>query len=427
MEESNAPNAPLWETRARTFVSHLSEGETADAYAAFDGTMKGAMPLDALAALWGQLEGQQGKFVKQGVVRREEAGVYTIVFVRAHFAKQDLDVKVTYNADGEVAGLFFVPAKAPQVWTAPTYVNPDAFTEREVALGEPPWVLPGTLSVPKGKGPFPAIVLVHGSGPQDRDETIGPNKPFKDLALGLASKGVVVLRYDKRTKVHGAAFAKDKTLTVHEETVVDVGYAATLLRGMPEVDPDKVVIVGHSLGATVMPRIAVRDAKLAGVVAMAPLARQLEDVIVEQFTYIFSADGQISAQEQKQLDAVTRARASIKALALSDVGNGKSILGAPAAYWLDLRGFQPHLAAKNITCPLLVLQGERDYQVTMDGDFVHWKKALSGSKTVTLKSYPGLTHLFTKGEGPSLPSEYETAQNVDAQVVEDIARWVHAL
>src|SRR5437868_1155092 len=77
-------------------------------------------------------------------------------------------------------------------------VNRDTFDEREVTVGKGEWELPGTLGLPKGSGPFPAVVLVQGSGPQDRDETMGVNKPFQDIAWGLASNGIAVLRYDKR-------------------------------------------------------------------------------------------------------------------------------------------------------------------------------------------------------------------------------------
>ncbi len=117
-----------------------------------------------------------------------------------------------------LSGLSMRPP-APEVpYAPPDYAVAGAYTEREVTVGSGEWALPGTLTMPAGPGRFPAVVLVHGSGPNDRDETFGPNKTFKDLALGLASRGVAVLRYDKRTKVYGAKIAPLKQFTVKEET-----------------------------------------------------------------------------------------------------------------------------------------------------------------------------------------------------------------
>ncbi len=111
-----------------------------------------------------------------------------------------------------------------------------AFQEREISFGEDSWTLPGTLSIPYKEGPFPALVLVHGSGPNDRDETLGANKPFRDLAQGLASRGIAVLRFDKRTRVHGARIASSSGLTVAEEAVDDAVLAVGFLQGYPTLN-----------------------------------------------------------------------------------------------------------------------------------------------------------------------------------------------
>src|SRR5262249_48895994 len=140
-------------------------------------------------------------------LRREKVDTYDVVVITAQFAKTELDVRVTFTADGQVTGLFFAPAKPPS-YKSPAYVKRETFEDKEVQIGEGQWALPGTLSKPLGDGPVPAIVLVHGSGPHDRDETIGPNRPFRDLAWGLASRGIAVLRYEKRTKEHAARMAK---------------------------------------------------------------------------------------------------------------------------------------------------------------------------------------------------------------------------
>src|SRR5690606_33004513 len=143
-------------------------------------------------------------------------------------------------------------------YQAPSYADPARFSEREATVGSGTWALPGTLTLPKKEGKFPAVILVHGSGPNDRDETLGPNKPFRDLAHGLATRGIAVLRYDKRTLVHPKALASEvgAALTLREETIDDALAAAALLRTIPEVDASKIFVVGHSLGGTAIPRIA---------------------------------------------------------------------------------------------------------------------------------------------------------------------------
>jgi dienelactone hydrolase len=116
-------------------------------------------------------------------------------------------------------------------------VDPDAFTETEVRVGSEPWVLQGTLSMPKGEGPFPAVVLLAGSGPNDRDESIGPNAPLRDIAWGLASNGIAVLRYDKRTKAHQVEMAADVAERHGARGTIDDALAAIeLLRVTPGVD-----------------------------------------------------------------------------------------------------------------------------------------------------------------------------------------------
>ena len=341
-----------------------------------------------------------------------KSGPNSIVVFPAKFATQNINFRLIINSAGLVSGFFQLPGGMN--WQRPEYSQPSAFKERDVTVGEGEWKLPGTLTVPVGAGPFPAVVLVHGSGPNDRDETVGGAKVFKDLAEGLASKGIVVLRYEKRTQQYRARAASIPNFTVQEETVDDAEKALALLRSQPEVNGSKIFLVGHSLGAYVAPRIAEQDGKLAGMVLMAGNVRPLEDLLVEQAEYL-GVKG----------DALERSKglqAKVKKLETGDEGS-PALGGVPVTYWLDLKGYDPAAAAKKLGIPMLILQGERDSQVTMT-DFGLWKAAVGSAKGVTMKSYPTLNHLFVAGEGKSLPAEYNKPGHVSAAVIDDIAKFV---
>ena len=392
-------------TLAKNFVNLLSQENYTAASINFDASVSAALPPAKLEETWKTLLTQVGKFKKQAGVRTGKVQGYDVVFVTCEFENSPLDIKVVFNSSKQIAGLFFVPSESKTESKAP---SPKASpNEKEVIIGAGEWALHGTLSLPKGNGPFPAVVLVHGSGPNDRNETIGPNKPFFDLAKGLASKGIAVLRYEKRTKEHAAQLAHRKdSITVKEETIDDALLAVSLLRGTKKIDPKKIFVLGHSLGATLVPRIGMRDSTIAGFIAMSGSTRPLEDVILGQVTYILSLDSSTSGTNKPKLEEIKSQIAHVKDPQLSPGTPSSELpLGIPAIYWLDLRGYNPAEVATSLKQPMFILQGERDYQVTME-DFAGWKKFLSDKPNVTFKSYPALNHLYIAGEGKSTPAEY---------------------
>ena len=408
---------------AREFVTLLSKEEFTAAVKRFDPTVSAALPPARLEGVWKSLLTQVGPLKRQLGTRTEVAQGYDVVFVSCEFDKSPLDIKVVFNDSKEIAGLFFVPT--PPRLETPAPSASENSTEREVLIGEGQWVLHGTLSLPNASGQLPAVVLVHGSGPNDRDETIGPNKPFRDLAQGLTARGIAVLRYEKRTREHAAQLAPLKdSITVKEETIDDALFAVSLLRGADRVDPKKVFILGHSLGGMLLPRIGILDSNVAGLIVMAGSSRALEDVILDQVTYLFSLDGAMSEEKKAQLDAIKLQVARVKEPTLSSATPSSELpLGIPAKYWLDLRGYNPAEFAKGLKVPILVLQGERDYQTTME-DFAAWRQRLSSKSNATFKSYPKLNHLFIEGEGRSTPSEYNVSGHVAPEVIKDIAAWI---
>jgi dienelactone hydrolase len=397
------------DARAREFVDLLVKKQFADAVARFDGKMKQALPVDKLQPTWQSL--------------------LEIVYITCKFEKATLDAKVVFDREHLISGLFFVPSQSASsesdTWTAPPYAKKEMFEEKEIKIGSGEWQLPGTLTLPMGAGPFPAVVLVHGSGPHDRDETIGPNKPFRDLAWGLASKGIAVVRYDKRTKVHAAKLAGVRDLTVQQEVIDDAVAAATAARTTARIDPKRVFVLGHSLGGYLAPRILLADDRIAGAVVLAGSTRPMEDLIVEQMDYISKIDGTVSKEEAAKIDEIKADLAKLKAPSFS--ASSPPVFGVPASYWIDLRKYDPVAAAKTVNRPMLILQGGRDYQVTR-ADFSLWEKGLESRKNVSLHLYPDLNHLFITGAGKSTPEEYgKDGQHVALDVVDDIAKWISDL
>ena len=413
------------QAHARRLVTALTAREFGTIEAEFTEQMKTALPAGRLAASWTGVQGQLGALKSCAPDSRlRTVDDKRMVITTCEFERTRVDVQFAFDRDNKISGFSIRPAAAPVVpYTPPSYAASGTFTEADVIVGGPEWPLPGTLTLPNGNGPFPALVLVHGSGPNDRDETLGANKPFKDLALGLASRGIAVLRYEKRSKVFAPKMAASPSVTVKEEAIDDVAEAIAALKKQPKIDQARIFVLGHSLGGTLIPRIAAANPSIAGAIVMAGSARPIEDIIVEQTRYLALADGTISPAEQEQIDAASKARAEIKALTAQDVTAGRQVFNAPAGYWLDLKGYDPAAAAASLKTRLLVLQGERDYQVTME-DFARWKAALDGRANVTFIKYQALNHLFIAGTGKSLPAEYSVASHVYEPVIGDIADWI---
>jgi dienelactone hydrolase len=412
-------------TMAKTLVIQLLKGDYSTAISQFDQQMKNTLTETMLRESWETLISDAGDLLQLTIIRTAEMEGYRIVFIRCQFEMNAINVQVVFNSQGSIGGLNFSPLEVK--YNPPAYVDESAFHELEVTIGSGKWALPGTLTIPEGSGPFDGVVLVHGSGPNDRDETVGANKVFRDISWGLASQGIAVLRYEKRTKEHAKKFTPEiiAHLTVKEEVIDDTIKAVQLMRTREEINSKHIILLGHSLGATMAPRIGQQDTELAGLIIMAGITRPLEDVILDQFTYIYSLSGALSDEQKAELETLKEKVARVKDPELSDKISPQELpLGVSPAYWLDLRDYRPAEVAKTLPIPMLILQGGRDYQVLATKDFEGWKKVLKSREDVSLKLYPQLNHLFIEGEGKSTPQEYGIEGHVNPDVIDTIVSWI---
>jgi len=402
------------EQAARTLIIELNDGKSSEPYERLGAKMKAAISADALLAAWKGAASDLGKLTGIEVLQAfERQGLQGYVFA-VRFEHGGLQVTAAVDPKTlTIEGFFLKPlpgdAKAVQPAPPAAYVHADAFACLDATVGATPFELPGTLCVPKGAGPFPAVVLVHGSGPNDRDESIGGNKPFKDLAEGLASAGIVTLRYDKRTFVHGKDYV-GKPITMNEEVIDDAVAAVELLQKRSDVDPKKVFVVGHSLGALLAPEIAATAHGVAGVVLLAPPARKPWEILPQQLEYLGTPPADL-AKVKKEFAELRSGKAT------------GTVMGAPAAYWKEWASKDGVAAARKLKVPVLVLRGARDYQVIAE-DLAGFKKGLAGIPTAEVLELPGLNHLFIAGEGKPGPAEYEKPSHVAPVVLEKLTAFV---
>jgi uncharacterized protein len=300
----------------------------------------------------------------------------------------------------------FITQPAP----APAYVDHRRFREVDVRVGSAAYPLGATLTLPHGAGPFPAAVLVHGSGPNDRDASVGATKILRDIAHGLASSGIAVLRYDKRTYTYRDTLSND--ISLDDEAVLDAISAVKLLGSRADIDPSRIVVIGHSLGGLLAPEIAVRAGGVAGIALLSPPGRAPWEIVREQMRYLGAPR-----------EVLTQTETAVIELSLG-VERG-FLVGMPYAYWRDWASRDGVAMVKRFARPTLVMHGTRDYQVT-SADFATWQDGLAKERYVELVTITGVNHLFIAGRGAPSPLEYKVDNHVDARVVAKLSAFVLA-
>lgn len=375
------------------------------AHSYFDPSVAGQIPVEQLKAVTEQLQGQIGG-LKNILEVNNEGSIY---YYYTEFEKTKLDVQLTFNESNKLLGFFLVPHK--------TFEKPDEKTTLKIKSDA--IELNGTLLVPPSNNKKKLVIFVHGSGAHDRDETIGENKPFKDIAEYLLNNGIASYRYDKRTYSYPETFSEKST--VEEETINDAVNAAHYFKNNPDYKEYQIIILGHSQGAYLMPEIA-KKAQVSKYIFMAGNARPLQDLLVEQYNYLHAIDPTKVPAEAVQ--EIKKQVAFLNSPQFNLNSPAKELpLGQSAAYWQYLKNYNQLNEVKKIKAPMFFAQGGRDYQVT-EKDFSLWKETLKNNKTAVFKLYPSLSHLFIAGSGKPSPKDYETKGKLDEQFLKDLTQFI---
>jgi len=401
-------------------------GDFAGVLAMFAPGPQRRLTAEAIDSAWQSNVGRHG-----AIWSLEASGVHSdsgmdLVSVVLRTASAALQAVVSLDRRGRLLNLQVTPMAAP--WNPPGYARPDSFDEFEVVLGDRPLAVGGTISMPRGaSGPVPGVVLLGGGGPFDRDMTMGNNRIGKDLAWGLASQGVAVLRFDKATHAYPDLMAKRPDFTPTDEYVPFGAGAVDLLAAQPAIDSSRIVIVGHSMGGTFAPRVAAARPEIAGLVLLAAEAGPMNRAAVRVMNYLADLESG-SAALRNAANTMTVLAANVDSPQLTRRTDPRLLpFGYSGAFWLDVRAYDPVAAAREVRKPMLIVQGGRDYQVTVDDDLALWRAALDSRDDVSIRVHDADDHLFFPGAGRSTPASYEPAQHVDESVVTEIAHWVNSL
>lgn len=411
---------------ANDFITSCSKGNYEDATKHFSDTLKSKMNSAKIKSFWEYNIKTFGAFSEVTGITTSKKDQNQILGVNCLFEKGTGTIYLTFDSSKKITSI-----SSENIIFNDSPKPPNGVKEADIKIAAgTQFELGGTLSYFENKTEgVTAVILVGGSGPQTRDETSGSQSLYKDVAWGLSTRGVAVLRYDKRTYTYKDKIEKDnpENFTVKYEIIDDVVQAVKALKAQTTVKINKIYILGHDLSAALLPRIAKEVPDTNGYIYMAGFARPLEDLILEQYNYLNSIDKSLSnADKEKANKDIKNKIDLIKNLTDDSTLTDEQLMGTPKSYWLDLKNYNPATAAKEISKPILFLQGEKDYQTSMT-DFNLFKEQLSGRFDVKFISYPNLNHMFiittTTGE-KSTPNDYNKKLNVEQKVINDIYSFI---
>ena len=402
---------------AREYLSDLLSGNYIDGYNnhPHDQKMEELLSPEEYESMFVELNKTSGEFINFNGSEVTVQGPYRIAAIGTLFEKQNYNMNVVFDAYGKIAGLNF------SLYTFGEDILPEGLKEIDIEFGLEEWKLPGKITLPEEDGIYPLLILVHGSGPNNMNETVGLNEPFKDIAYYLAEKGIAVLRYDKRTYAHMRSITNLEEFTVYEETIDDAAEAVKFAASLDYIDDDNIFVLGHSLGAYLMPRIAEATDNAKGYIMAGGIYSSLGDIIPYQIEYLNNLDGILTEEEQKQIDETEIMAYKMKNPDM--IEEGEIVFGAHKTYWENLASYDPVQMAGTIEKPVFVFQGDRDYQVPVS-ELKLLQDALINEKNFQFKIYEGLNHILMFGSETPSPQDYYVKNTVYPPLLDDMADFI---
>ncbi|ABX44167.1 alpha/beta hydrolase [Lachnoclostridium phytofermentans] len=395
-----------------------------EVYSYLEDTVKEQLSLPDLEKAFHSTVERIGELVDAISIKATTTGEYISVDSLVEYTENGLKISYVYNKDCKLVKLWFSYQPIEEEYDREKMEEIDITIgiTSGVTVGEGEFPLDGILTMPKGIKNPPVVVLVQGSGQSDMDETIGgtSNKPFRDIARGLASEGIASIRYNKR--FYQYMDQASDTMTIYDEVLEDVTYAIQYAKSLTNVNTEKIFVLGHSLGGMLCPKIAEDNSDIAGFISLAGSPRKLEDLLLDQSIEAVE-NGTVSESEKTlYLDTMKAQYEQIKSLTEENLD--EPLLGANGYYWKSLNDIDTPKIVANLTLPMLFMQGEADFQVYPEVDFKMWKDLLQEKDNATFQLYEGLNHLFMPTTGVRDISDYSVKNKVDDKVILAIAAWV---
>ncbi len=400
------------------FLGRLFAEDYASCYAMLGENLQNTMTLQEMQDAWEQTRLTWGDPVEVDARKPYRINGEGTVVSQVVSQHGGCSIQLTFDKNDKVAGLWFGLRETPVSYAVAV---PQGVKEERLTLSAgTPYALEAILTLPEGaEGQVPAVVLVHGSGASDRNEAVGGCTPFADLAHGLAQKGIASIRYDKRTYTYGDSYTQEEinAMTVKEEVIDDALAAVDALYKDARIDQNGIVLVGHSLGGMLAPRIAASTDKIKGVVSLAGTARGYLDLVYDQNMALTANASQQNTvkKEYRKLDN------------LMQMKDSATLFGIPVPYLKDLYAHPVEESLQGLDIPFLILQGKRDFQVSL-ADYKSWQEALKDySGGAQFELFENLNHLFVDNSGfkrRGTVAEYLQEGHVAQEVIDKIASWM---